>query len=95
MNIAYTLTTTECYIFVRFFESPSHMLIKSFIIIFILVLLAVALLGVRIFFTKNKKFPNMHVGGNKHLQQKGIGCVQSQDREASVTNKNNIDVSNL
>lgn len=71
------------------------MLIKTFAIIFILILLAVALLGVRIFFTKNGKFPNMHVGGNKHLQKKGIGCVQSQDREAGKTNKNNIDVSNL
>ncbi|MDO4949709.1 MAG: hypothetical protein Q4E55_06025 [Bacteroidales bacterium] len=28
------------------------------------------------------KFPSMHVGGNKALQQRGIHCVQAQDREA-------------
>ncbi len=71
------------------------MLIQTFIAVFVLVLLGVALLGIRVFFTKSRKFPNIHVGGNKHMQQKGIGCVQSQDREAGIKNKNNIDVSNL
>ena len=40
------------------------------------------LLGVKVFFTKGGKFPNGHVSGNKALRQKGIGCAQSQDREA-------------
>lgn len=40
------------------------------------------LLGVRVFFTKNGKFPNSHVGGNKHLAKKGIFCAQTQDRMA-------------
>ena len=42
----------------------------------------VLLLGVKVFFTKGGKFPNGHVSGNKALRQKGIGCAQSQDREA-------------
>ncbi len=48
----------------------------------ILVLIAVLLLGVRIFFTKKKKFPNIHIGGNKMLKSKGIGCATTQDRQA-------------
>ena len=36
----------------------------------------------KVFFTKGGKFPNGHVSGNKALRQKGIGCAQSQDREA-------------
>ena len=36
------------------------------------------------------KFPSMHVSGNKEMQKKGIGCVQSQDREARKKNKHAI-----
>ncbi|MGL5272790.1 MAG: hypothetical protein ACRC8J_04815 [Phocaeicola sp.] len=32
------------------------------------------------------KFPNTHVSGNKSLQQEGVSCAQSQDREARKTN---------
>ncbi len=40
------------------------------------------LLGVRVFFVKGGRFPNGHVSGNRALRDRGIGCVQSQDREA-------------
>ena len=36
------------------------------------------------------KFPSMHVSGNKEMQKRGIGCVQSQDREAQKGNKHAI-----
>ena len=36
------------------------------------------------------KFPSMHVSGNKEMQKRGIGCVQSQDREAQKKNPNAI-----
>ena len=36
------------------------------------------------------KFPNMHVSGNKEMRKRGIGCVQSQDREAQKKNPNAI-----
>ena len=36
------------------------------------------------------KFPNMHVSGNKEMQKRGIGCVQSQDREAQKRSKHAI-----
>ena len=37
------------------------------------------------------KFPNGHVSGNKTLRQKGIGCAQSQDREAQKKPRFSID----
>ena len=36
------------------------------------------------------RFPNMHVSGNKEMQKRGIGCVQSQDREARKKSKHAI-----
>ena len=36
------------------------------------------------------RFPNMHVSGNKEMRKRGIGCVQSQDREARKKNKHAI-----
>ena len=36
------------------------------------------------------KFPSMHVSGNKEMQKRGIGCVQSQDREARKKSKHAI-----
>ena len=36
------------------------------------------------------KFPSMHVSGNKEMRKRGIGCVQSQDREARKVNKHAI-----
>lgn len=52
------------------------------VITLLIVAISVALLGVRVFFTKNGRFPNGHVGGSKAMRRQGIGCVQSQDREA-------------
>lgn len=40
-----------------------------------LLALAFILLGVRVFFTKNGKFPSGHIHGNPHLRNKGIGCA--------------------
>ncbi|MDO9154748.1 MAG: hypothetical protein Q7U47_13770 [Paludibacter sp.] len=54
----------------------------AFIISAILLFVGVLLLGVRIFFVKGGKFPNIHIGGIKGLKDKGIACATSQDREA-------------
>ena len=32
----------------------------------------------------------MHVSGNKEMRKRGIGCVQSQDREARKAKKHAI-----
>jgi hypothetical protein len=46
----------------------------------ILVGIAVLLLGFRVFFFKKGKFPSPHIGDNEMLKQKGIQCVQTQDK---------------
>lgn len=50
-----------------------------FVITLVIVGLAILLLGVQTFFSKRKRFPNTHVGGNKAMAKKGIFCVQTQD----------------
>ena len=54
----------------------------------IIVAICVLFLCVGIIF--KGRFPNMHVSGNKEMQKRGIGCVQSQDREAQKKNKHAI-----
>jgi len=48
----------------------------------ILVGIAVLLLGIRVLFFKNGKFPSPHIGDNEALSQQGIHCAQTQDRQA-------------
>jgi hypothetical protein len=55
-------------------------MVKTLLLGFALLLIAVLLLGVRVFFIKGGKFPNTHIGGNKAMQEKGISCAKSQDR---------------
>ena len=57
----------------------------------LIVAISLVLLGVKVFFTKNGKFPNGHVSGNKALRKQGIGCAQSQDREAQRKTRFSID----
>ena len=35
---------------------------------------------------KNGRFPNIHIGGNKHMRKRGIKCAQSQDKDARRSN---------
>ena len=44
----------------------------------VLVGIAILLLGIKIFFSKNGKFPNIHIEGNKEMHKRGIGCARSQ-----------------
>ena len=57
-------------------------MIETALITLIIVTVSLLLLGVKVFFVKDGRFPNSHVSGNPALRRKGIGCVQSQDREA-------------
>ena len=45
------------------------------------------MLGIKVFFSKNGKFPNTHVSGNKYLREKKIYCVQTQDRQERNKNR--------
>jgi len=60
----------------------------------ILVFLSVLFLGINVFFTRNRKFPNTHVSGNKALKEKGIRCATTQDRQEQKK-KNLFDLINI
>lgn len=57
-------------------------MLEVIVISVVLVLAAVLLLGVRVFFVKGGQFPNIHIGGSKAMKERGIGCATSQDRAA-------------
>lgn len=53
----------------------------------LIVAICTALLAIKILLKKGGRFPNTHVSGNKAMRKRGIGCVQSQDREARMEKK--------
>jgi len=57
-------------------------MLEAFVVTAVLLLVGVLLLGIRIFFIRGGAFPNIHIGGNKALKERGIGCATSQDRDA-------------
>lgn len=54
------------------------------VILLAIALFSIGMLGmaIRILLKKDGKFSSSHVGGNKHLQKKGIYCAQTQDKMA-------------
>lgn len=65
-------------------------MLKTILITMLIVTICIALLSVKILLKKNGRFPNTHVSGSKAMRERGIGCVQSQDREARKNNPNAI-----
>ena len=73
---------------------------QAFIISAILLIIGVLILGFRIlkvnriFFIKDGTFPNIHIGANQGLKDKGVACATTQDREAQKNVKplNNNDL---
>lgn len=65
-------------------------MLKTILATLIIVAVCIALLCVKILFKKNGRFPNTHVSGSKAMRKRGIGCVQSQDREQRKVNPNAI-----
>ena len=47
--------------------------------IVVLVGLAVALLGVKVFFVKGGKFPNSHIHNNPEMRNRGISCARDDE----------------
>jgi hypothetical protein len=52
------------------------------VLLITILLLAIGFAGfaITILVKKNGKFPNLHIGNNKHLKEQGIGCATSQDK---------------
>ena len=59
----------------------------SLVVPLVILLIAVLAMAFRPLFIKGGRFPNIHIGGNKALKQRGITCATSQDREAHISNK--------
>ncbi len=36
-------------------------------------------LAIQVIFSKRKKFPDTHVGHNKNMREKGIGCAKCEN----------------
>ncbi|MCI5663457.1 MAG: hypothetical protein MR319_04005 [Mediterranea sp.] len=66
-------------------------MLETILITLLIVAICVILLGVKVFFVKGGRFPNGHVSGNKAMRERGIGCIQSQDREARMKPRFSID----
>lgn len=45
----------------------------------ILIIIAVAGLGIRILLKKDGKFPSIHIGQNREMRKRGIKCAQAID----------------
>lgn len=57
-------------------------MLKVVLLTLLIVAISVALLGVKVFFFKNGRFPHYHISGNKEMYKRGITCVESQDKAA-------------
>ncbi len=55
-------------------------MLKTIIISFVLLAVAIMLMGVRVFFTKKGTFPNTHISGSQAMKDRGISCATSQER---------------
>ena len=60
-----------------------------------LLLLAVVLMSVRVILKKNGRFRSMHISDSRAMRERGIGCVQSQDREARRPKSNKLNIKEL
>lgn len=56
-------------------------MIQAFLVSAVILFIGILLFGFRVFFMKKGEFPNIHIGGNKALKERGIACATSQDRE--------------
>nr|WP_320118382.1 hypothetical protein [uncultured Marinifilum sp.] len=62
-----------------------------------IVLMAFVFLGfaISILLKKNGKFPEIHIGKNKALKDRGIGCATTQDKMEHAKTRNAIQFKKL
>ena len=56
----------------------------------IILAICVVFLCINIVMKGKRDFPNSHVSSNKAMRDRGIGCAQSQDRQARMENPHAI-----
>jgi len=54
--------------------------LKLILIAIVLMTFVVVALATQILLKKGGKFPNSHIGGNKHMKERGISCAQTYDK---------------
>lgn len=70
-------------------------MLKSILIVIGLMLAAFLLLSVCLIFKKGGRFHSMHISDSRAMRERGIGCVQSQDRNARKSNPHKLQVNQL
>ena len=80
----------------RIIESRNKMEILK-IILLTIALVSIAMLGfaTKILLKRGGRFPNTHVGGNRHLKRQGIACAQTQDKIERAKVKRQVDFSKV
>ena len=73
-------------LFFAYYTTKLIEMFKTLLFTLLIIAICVALLAIKVIIKKNGRFPNTHVGGNKAMRQRGIKCVQSQDRDARRDN---------
>ena len=56
-------------------------MLKTLLIAVAILVPAVLLMGMKVFFTRNGKFTMGHVSDSAEMRRRGIRCVQAQDYE--------------
>ena len=65
-------------------------MIKVLLISIVLLAIGFAGFAIAILVKKNGQFPNLHIGNNEYLKQKGIGCATSQDKMEQAKAKKSL-----
>lgn len=68
---------------------------RQILIVIVVVAIAVVLLAVGVILRKDHTFRSQHIAQNPRMQQDGIHCATSQDREARRMNQTKINVKNI
>ncbi len=63
-------------------------MIKTILVGITVLFIAILFMGIKVFFTKKGKFPDLHISNHQAMKDRGISCATSQDREAF--NRQNI-----
>jgi len=51
----------------------------TILLVVVILILAIFGLAIQVIFKKTHKFPNTHIGSNKHLKKQGITCAKTWD----------------
>ena len=62
-------------------------MIRLVLISLVFIAIGMVLLSVTVLVKKNGRFPNTHIGSDKNMRKRGIGCAQAQHRQAQRPNK--------